>query len=179
MKLFLSVLITFLLGIQMTAIAQDSFPESWVGDYKGELLIYGVDSTKMKVAMELKIEPTKKDSIFNWTIIYDFNGEKEVRAYELIVVDRDKGLYKIDEKNSIIIEAYLHNNSILTSYFKVSDSFIIATYTKESDYLIFEIISAKSKPVSMTGNKVMDEEKIPEVETYPVNGRQKAILERY
>ncbi|MCD6544073.1 MAG: hypothetical protein J7K34_06150 [Flavobacteriaceae bacterium] len=65
---------------------------------------------------------------------------------ELIVVNREKDLYRIDEKNSIVIEAYMRNNSVLTSFFKISDSFIIATYTKENVNLIFEIISAKSDP---------------------------------
>ena len=178
MKLFLTTLFAFLLGFNLTAIAQNSFPESWVGNYKGELFIYGVDSVKMKVYMELNISSTKKDSVYNWTIIYDLKGKKDIRAYELIVVNREKGLYRIDEKNSIVIEAYLRNNRVLTSFFKVSESFIIATYTKENNNLIFEIISAKSDPASITGNTKSGEEEIQEITTFPINGRQKAIMEK-
>ena len=97
---------------------------------------------------------------------------------ELIVVNREKGLYRIDEKNSIVIEAYLRNNRVLTSFFKVSESFIIATYTKENENLIFEIISAKSDPASITGNTKSGEEEIQEITTFPINGRQKAIMEK-
>ncbi len=176
MKFLVFVILFF--SSNFCSFAQNSFPESWAGNYKGELLIYGVDSVKMKVNMELNISSTKKDSIFNWTIIYDHKGKKDVRAYELIVVNRDKGLYRIDENNSIIIEAYLRNNRVLTSFFKVSESFIIATYTNENENLIFEIISAKSDPESISGNTKQGEEEIQEVTTFPVNGRQRAILEK-
>ncbi len=179
MKLYIKLFVLFYIGINFISNAQTIFPESWIGNYKGNLSIYGVDSVKMNLKMELKIDKTAKDSIYNWTIIYDFKGKKDVRAYELIIIDRKKGLYKIDEKNSIVIKAYLHNSKVFTSFFKVSESFIVATYTKVDDILIFEIISSKSDPVSITGNTTKDEEEIPQVDSYAVNGRQKAILKKY
>jgi len=91
------VLISFL------SKAQESFPQNWLGSYKGDLLIYAADSIKMKLEMELNISGTNKDSLFDWTITYDFKGDKDIRAYKLLVVDRTKGHYKIDERNSIVI----------------------------------------------------------------------------
>ncbi len=178
MKFLVKTLLFFILSIA-TINAQDTFPESWIGNYKGDLLIYSVDSIKMNVQMELKIAKTEKDSIFDWTIIYDLKEKKDTRTYSLVIVDREKGLYQIDERNSIIIDAYLHNQNVFTSFFKVEKSFIIATYTKEKDTLIFEIISGKSEPVSSTGKTKFKEEDIPEVNTYPINGRQKAILVKF
>jgi len=158
--------------------AQESFPKSWLGEYKGELMIYGVDSVKMKIDMELKIGKTSNDSIYDWTIIYDFKGKSDVRAYSLIVSDQQKGHYKIDERNSIIIDAYMHNDSVFTSFFKVEESVIIATYSKMGDSIFFEIISSKSAPVSKTGNSSYKEEEIPEVFSFEVNGRQNALLKK-
>ena len=158
--------------------AQPSFPESWVGKYKGDLMIYGVDSVRMKVDMKLEILKTAKDSIYDWTLIYDMNGKKDVRAYSLKVVDHKKGHYQIDERNSIIIDGYLHNNNVFTSFFKVSNSYIIATYTKKEDSLIFEIIAGDGETVTITGNTMHGEEEIPEVISYLVNGRQKAVLNK-
>ena len=177
MKVFLSIV--FLVFMSSVVFAQNSFPESWKGNYKGDLLVYGVDSVRMKISMELQIAETKNDSVYKWTIIYDFKGKKDVRAYELHIVDRSKGLYKIDEKNSIVIDSYLRNNTVLTSFFKVMNSFIIATYTKKDDTIGFEIISSASEPVSTTGKIKKGEEEIPEVNTFPVNGRQKAVLYKY
>jgi len=172
-------IIVFLCLVCTTSYAQNTFPESWLGNYKGDLNIYGVDSVKVKAKMNLDIQKTAKDSIFDWTITYEMKGKKDVRAYSLIVVDRAKGHFQIDEKNSIIIDGYLHNTNVFTSFFKVMTSYIVATYTKNEDgTLTFEIIAGKAEPVSTTGNTKLKAENIPEVNTYPVNGRQKAVLKR-
>ena len=162
--------------ISFLSTAQESFPQNWLGHYKGDLLIYDADSLRMKLIMELNISKTNVDSIFDWTITYDFKSKKDIRAYSLIEVDRAKGHYKIDERNSIAIDSYLHNGNILTNFFKVNESYIIATYTKIENTLVFEIIAGKSIPISTTGNQMVNEEEIPQVDTFPVNGRQKAIL---
>lgn len=172
LKLFLFFFFSFL------TYGQQSFPASWVGEYKGKLLIYGVDSVRMSADMELKIAKTQNDSVFDWTIIYDFKDKRDVRAYSLILVDRQKGHYKIDEKNTILIDSYLYNNSIFTSYFKVTNNYIISSYTKKGNNIVFEIISSKTEPVSSTGNNKYKDEDIPEVQSFIVNGRQKAILEK-
>jgi hypothetical protein len=158
--------------------AQPIFPESWVGKYQGDLMIYGVDSVRMKVDMKLEISKTAKDSIYDWTLTYDMNGKKDVRAYSLKVVDHQKGYYQIDERNSIILDGYLHNNNVFTSFFKVSNSYIIATYTKKEDLLFFEIIAGDGEAVTISGNTNQGEEEIPEVSSYLVNGRQKAVLQK-
>jgi len=178
MKLSTKLFFILCIGLSFVSYSQQSFPESWIGNYKGGLSIYGVDSVRMKIKMNLDIVKTANDSIYDWTITYDFKGKKDVRAYSLIIVDRQKGQYKIDEKNSIVIDAYLYNDKIFTSFFKVMESYVIATYTKEENDIVFEIISGKSEPVSTTGNTKQGEEDIPEVVAYLVNGRQKAVLKK-
>ncbi|MCB0458887.1 MAG: hypothetical protein KDC74_02575 [Flavobacteriaceae bacterium] len=174
MRLYATILLFFLL-VPKLLIAQSSFPDSWAGTYKGELQIYGVDSTRMKIAMQLDITAIQKDSVYDWKLTYDFNGTKDVRAYELHVVDTNKGHYQIDEKNSIILDAFLHTNT-LTSFFSLIDSYIIASYTKEQDTIVFEIISGKYESIAATGSTEHEGENIPEVKSYLVNGRQRAVL---
>lgn len=153
---------------------KESFPKDWVGNYQGDLQIYSVDSIGMSLKMKLAI--TKKtDSLYSWKVTYDFKGKEDIRAYELQVIDTKKGHYIIDEKNSIKIDAF-YRNKIFTSFFKVMNSFIVATYTKEKDTIIFEIISASDKKTTITGNTTFNKEEIPEVTTFFVNGRQKAVL---
>ncbi len=154
------------------------FPASWEGNYEGKLLIYGVDKVRMQLPMELKIVE-KTDSVYSWSLIYKMKGKPtDVRAYEVKIVDKNKGHYQIDEKNSIVIDAFLHNN-IFTSFFKVMDNFIVATYTQlDIETIQFEIISATDKKKTLTGNTTIDGEKIPEVVTNFINGRQKAILKK-
>ena len=151
-----------------------NFPNDWVGNYKGRLQIYSVDSIAMNIEMKLDIAK-KTDSLYNWTITYNMKGKEDIRAYELNIVDTKKGHYIIDEKNSIKIDAF-YRNKIFTSFFKVMNSYIVATYTKENDNIVFEIISATDKKTTTTGNTTFKGEEIPEVITYFVNGRQKAVL---
>lgn len=177
MKVMLKVFVFVFISCGVVK-AQGSFPESWVGKYQGDLMIYGVDSVRMKVDMKLEILKTAKDSIYDWTLIYDLDGKKDVRAYSLKVVDHQKGHYLIDERNSVIIEGYLHNNNVFTSFFNVSNTYTIATYTKKRDSLFFEIIAGDREAVTITGKTKKGEEEIPEVISYLVNGRQKAVLNK-
>jgi len=159
---------------QVVSIQKEDFPKSWEGNYKGNLEIYSVDSIAMNIQMNLDIVH-KTDSIYDWTIIYQIKGKEDIRAYELQIVDTKKGHYIIDEKNSIKIDAF-YRNRIFTSFFEVMNSYIVATYTKQNNQIVFEIISASGKTTTTTGNTKHDGEDIPEVKTYFVNGRQKAIL---
>ena len=171
-----TLLFVIFLGISISVSSQSSFPESWKGNYDGNLEIYAVDSIAMNLRMKLDIIQTEKDSIFKWVITYDFKGKEDIRSYELKVIDKQKGLYQIDEKNSIVIDAY-YKNGIFTSFFSVNKVFIIATYTMNKEKaIIFEIISAKTKEISTTGGTKNEEEEIPTVNSYLVNGRHRAVL---
>ena len=158
-----------------TSIA--NFPKDWVGNYKGELQIYTVDSIAKRIDMSLKIQQ-KTDSLYDWEITYNMNDRKiDVRKYELNIIDKKTGHYLIDEKNTIKIDAF-YKNKTLTSFFKVKRSFIIATYSKENENIIFEIIAASSNKPFITGNSTFEGEDIPEVKTFYINGRQKAVLKK-
>lgn len=171
----ISLIFTFLIGFQV--YPQQNFPESWEGNYKGELQIFGVDSVKMKLTMQLDIQK-KTDSIFQWKMTYNFKGKEDIRDYELRAFDKEKGHFIIDELNTIIIDGY-YKSGIFTSLFEVIDSFIVSTYTKENDTIIFEIISAVGKNARVSGNQSFNGEDIPEVKAFIVNGRQKAVLKKY
>jgi len=173
-KIKLGVLFILLNG---NLFSQTDFPKSWEGNYKGELQIFGVDSVKMKLPMKLDILQ-KSDSVYQFKISYDFKGKVDMRDYELKIVDAKSGKYVIDEKNTIEIDAY-YKMGMLTSFFEVTDSYIISTYTKMKETIIFEIISADGKNPTSSGNSKFEAEDIPEVKSYLVNGRQKAVLTRY
>jgi len=174
--------ITAILGLAFMLLggnlfSQTAFPKSWEGNYKGELQIFGVDSVRMRLPMKLAILQ-KSDSVYQFKISYDFKGKEDIRDYELKIVDAKSGKYVIDEKNTIEIDAY-YKMGILTSFFEVSDSYIISTYTKINEDLIFEIISADGKNTTSSGKTKFESEDIPEVKSYLVNGRQKAVLRKY
>ena len=70
------VVVLFLLSSNL--FSQEEFPKTWEGHYKGALQIFGVDSLKMKLEMQLDIFQ-KSDSIYQWKITYNFKGKEDVR----------------------------------------------------------------------------------------------------
>lgn len=128
----------------------------------------------MKLKMKLEIFKLS-DSTSQWKMTYVFNGKEDVRDYLLIEKDVEKGHFIIDERNSILIDGY-YKSGIFTSFFKVSNAFIITTYTKINDNILFEIISGSDKDARKSGGQKNENQQIPEVLSYLVNGRQKALL---
>jgi len=127
----------------------------------------------------MELEMAKMDSSDNyiWAIIY---GEDKVagrRAYELEIVDPEKGLYVVDEKNTIKLESYLIANKLICR-FEVEGTYLISTYELAGDKMIFEIIAGSATAVSATGGEVFEGEEIPVVNTFPVNVVQRGILKR-
>lgn len=174
MNFFTKILFLIISFLTTCVSSQSNFPTSWQGTYKGDLNIYTTDSVAMKVQMHLEIAPTEKDSVFIWKMTYIFNGNEDVRDYQLKLVDASKGHYIVDERNSILIDTY-YRNGVLTSFFEVEKSFIISEYTKIGEEIHFDIISGINQPI-LSGNSEQKGGMIPEVLSFPVNGRQKAVL---
>lgn len=147
------------------------FPTSWTGYYEGDLVIYGIDSIKQVVKMGLNIEPIT-DSTYTWVISYMLD-KVDKRNYELQILDKAKGIYQIDEKNGILLEANYFNEHLI-SRFGVSNALLDISYSKIDDAIYFTVISGKRE-----GNKKeIEEEGIPDVFGYQVNGFQKAFLQK-
>jgi len=152
--------------------AQSEFPAGWLGEWKGKLIIYSENKVKSEVAMELHIMNTDTDGHWKWTIVYGTCEMRQERPYELILVDNEKGKYKMDEKNSIIIDITYANNTFYSTL-NVEKNLLTAIYRLEDKKIYFELISSDMKSPLVTGQEGDD---ISIVESYPVNVTQKAVL---
>jgi hypothetical protein len=161
----------------LQAIEADSFPQSWLGNWVGDLNIYKENKLVQTLPMELEMLAIDTSDNYIWAIIYGEDKTAGRRSYELEILDAEKGIYRIDEKNTIKLECYLFGNK-LYSQFSVNESQLLCTYEKAGDKMIFEIISGSTEPISTTGDKTIEEEEIPEVKTFPITIRQKAVLIR-
>ena len=178
------IILCFIFGLSFKGKCQNSllddintFPESWLGNWVGDLHIYKENKLVQTIPMELEMAAIDTSDHFVWAIIY---GEDKIagrRSYELEVLDAEKGIYRVDEKNSIKLESYLFGNKLF-SQFSVMESQLLCTYEKVGDKMIFEIISGSINPISITGKEMINEEEIPEVKTYPITVMQKATLVR-
>lgn len=155
------------------------FPASWSGQWEGELNIYAAKGLVQHIPMTLDIQPvdTSLEGRYTWGIIYG-SKDHDWRPYELVPVDTGKGVWKIDEKNTILMESYLIGPKFLC-WFVVEGSRILCTYEKTGpDELIFEVLAGKEIAVSSTGKNTFNGEEIPEVITFPLSGFQRAVLKR-
>ena len=175
MKVLLPLLFFFSASV---SFAQTAFPASWVGDWLGNLEIFTATGKVQEISMELHIHPLDTlPGAFSFQIVY---GEDKVtgnRPYELVTVDAAKGLYLMDEKNSIKMEAYYLNGKLI-QWFEVDGTLLYTTTELIGEELHWEIVSGSSTPVSTTGSQQVDGEDIPPVKTYPVGAMQRARLKR-
>lgn len=164
---------------QLTTATTDSlsFPESWMGVWEGQLSIYSVKGLAQQLPMELHILATDSTDRFIWRLVYGEDKEAGARNYELVVKDRAKGLYVVDELNSIQLECYLINGKLF-SWYLVEDILIMITNEVRGEEMVFEVIAGSHTPVSITGEGEIEGEEISPVSTYPVRSSQKAILTR-
>ena len=159
-------------------VTVDSFPDNYVGTWTGELEIFAPGKGRVQaLPMELDVQPLT-DSSYTYTIIYGEDREAGTRAYELVVRDAAKGLYYIDERNTIGMEAYLVGDVFVQRFEVMNNLLETATRLRADGTLLWEIRSGKLDPVSTSGGKDFRGEDIPPVNAYPVANYQRAVLRR-
>lgn len=180
MRTILMAVVFFAAGaLHLGAQAPDSlpFPASWTGSWHGTLDIFNGRGKIQSVPMWLEIQKIDSSTTGRYTfgLVYG-SKEQDWRPYELVPVAPEKGLWRVDEKNSIVMESYLYGPKLLC-WFTVSGNRILCTYEKRSaNEMWFEVYSGEEKPVSSTGNTKQGDEDIPEVNTYPFGVFQRAVL---
>ena len=107
----------------------ETFPNSWAGKWKGDLNIYNATGLAQSVPMELHILPVDSTDYFTWTIIYGPDRQAGLRPYLLKPVDQEKGVYSIDEQNTIVMENFLLGNK-LYGRFEVMGNLLLSTVEK-------------------------------------------------
>jgi hypothetical protein len=151
------------------------FPASWAGHWAGRLEIFAPDGKVQDLPMELHILDV--DSAYTWTIVYGQGETADRREYLLRPAKPKFGLYKIDELNSIVLDAtYIAGK--LYSRFEVGNALLLSTTELVGDELHYEIISGENKPRSITGGVEHEGEMMPEVKSLPVVMRHIAILRK-
>ena len=185
--LFISSLYSCHKNVQSIALAPSSeeialkksktFPQDWLGYWEGELNIYNHTGKTMTIPMALDNAATDNDSIWTWAIIYGEDTIAGRRDYELNVVDASKGHYVVDEKNSILIDAYLLDNNLMST-FNVAGSIIRSSYELDGEEMLFSIQMYNDKVIRTTGDTIYNGEEIPIVKSYQNAVLQKARLKK-
>ena len=162
----------------LSAQPDPTFPANWIGNWTGELEIYNAQGLRQKIFMGLNIQPTDAEGQYTYEIIYGSGDAQQVRPYELQVVDAQKGHYRIDEGNSILLDSYWLGPA-LVEIFSVEESLLITTTEQiEENVLLWQIVVGQLDVTTTTGGTEADGEKIPPVTSYLAPGLQRARLVR-
>ncbi len=130
------------------------FPEDWVGDYAGTMLMHYPTVSKMDTAeVHFELKEVIPDSV--WTYIMSYQSKKYgeiVKDYFIVKPEKHKPyLYHLDEKDGIVIEQILMDNTFYSS-FSVLGSYISSRMRRVEGGIEFEITSAKEEPTYKSDN---------------------------
>ena len=170
----MKIIVAAIFLLSSYAVKAQTFPQDWLGHWKGELNWYqGANKEPKKVPMQLNIQPTDSSRQFLWQLTYGADAADN-RPYTLTAVDTAKGHWRIDENNGIVLDQYWVAGK-LSGAFTVQSSTIVNNYWLENDQLHVEFYNISAKPVAVTGSGTNES---PSVSSYQVKSYQKAILSR-
>jgi len=150
-----------------------AFPKSFIGNWQGELQWMVAGKPTQTFTIQLKIQPTDAANQYTWQIIYGDN-DKDNRPYLLKPVDTAKGHWIVDELDGIILDSYVHGNSIHGA-FTVQGNTIVDNYRVENDTMLVEFFSFKLVDKKTSG-KGTDE--TPFVDSYRMGSYQMGKLNK-
>lgn len=160
--------------LSLNSMAQEgAFPKPFIGNWKGQLQWLVAGKPAQTFTMQLKIQPTDSANQFTWQIIYG-DDNKDNRPYFLKPIDTSKGHWVVDERDGIVLDSYVHGNSIHGA-FTVQGNTIVDNYRVENDTMFVEFFSIKLNDKNTTGKGT---EETPYVDSYRMGGYQIGILTR-
>ncbi|MBL7768480.1 MAG: hypothetical protein JNK20_05885 [Flavipsychrobacter sp.] len=159
---------------QKNASPSTSFPNSWIGKWKGNLAWFQGLQQRQGIQMELHILPGDSSDQYTWRIIYGTGGQDN-RPYILKPFNKERGHWLIDEQNSIVLDQFLIGSRFCGT-FTVEGNTIMNCYELQGDSLLVEFYNYQEKPIVITGG---GDSSVPKVKTYGMRSHQRAILKRF
>ena len=173
MKIIFS-LVFFIFSIQfLEGQNKNPFPKSFIGNWKGRLQWMVAGKPTQTLTMHLRIQPADAANQFTWQIIYG-DDNKDNRPYILKPLDTAKGHWIIDENNGIVLDSYVHGNTVHGA-FTVQGNTIVDNYTIENGKMKVEFFSIKLGDKKQSGKGT---EESPFVDSYRISSYQTGVLTR-
>jgi hypothetical protein len=177
MKRLFMLLLVCIPVLQLSA-QTNSFPQSFAGRWKGKLQWMVAGKPVREFSMQLIIQPADTAGQFTWQIIYTDTaasaGAADNRPYLLKPVDTAHGHWLIDERDGILLDSYVHGNSIHGA-FTVQGNTIVDNYRVEGNTITVEFFSIKLAD-KRTSGKGTDE--TPFVDSYTISSYQTGTLQK-
>jgi hypothetical protein len=154
-----------------------SFPATFEGVWKGPCVNRMRGGRELRFPMELHVAPVespgKGKGEWTWTIVYGEGERRQVRPYVLRPVDAKAGHWVVDERNGILIDAFVSGNA-LHSRFSVMGNVIDVTYRLRDGGFDVLLTTYGDTAARTSGG----EGRIPEVEAFALKSVQSGRLTR-
>ena len=144
------------------------FPDSWNGNYSGQLFVTKNGSPMDTNFMQLRIFRIDMERT---AFFIKYDSDSSWREYE-IKEGKYNGHWVMDEQNSIFLDHYFQNNE-LSSTFSVNESLLRANYRKEGQEIISTITTYPLQFTKETGDSVPYK-----IMTYKEKLVQRAVLKK-
>lgn len=170
MRIF--VFIIFFLPLSL--LSQDSFPDSWLGIWQGELKFYP-EREQDTIKVQLEISKTEIAGTYIWRTSYEAPKLNLVKDYLLRERDASTGSFEIDEQDGIILPSRYFDDE-LWSLLEVDGTILIGLYSLRNGVLTVTFPSGKTDQAELSG--IQDDENPVVVKSYPIAASQKIVLTR-
>ena len=121
-----------------------------------------------------EIQPN--DSYYDFILVYNEGSDQaDIRPYKLKSVNDTIGHYVIDENNSILLDTYIIDNCLM-DMFSLDSSGIFSRICNHTKYIDLEMLELGMNPIRTSGGEVIENDTIPEVNSYSLRSITKAKL---
>jgi hypothetical protein len=125
--------------------------------------------------MSLDVKPTSDPKTYTWTMQY---GPQPPRLYNILINDEAKGMYTVDEQNSILIPARKVGNELVSNYEVMGSQMTIIHDSVSEDEMLFKVNMWRPIQNSVSGDTVQKGDTIPKVTSFMPVAYQIARLKR-
>lgn len=140
----IGILSLCLLAFLPSLMAQTTFIEGCLGNWKGTMYLYSRGVLKDSVSVTLTVAKTADANAWTWKTEYLSPKMPMVKDYVLRLKDAAKGHYVTDEGGGVVLMDYLFNNK-LYCVFETAGVMLTSTYELRGKELIFEVTSGKKQ----------------------------------
>ena len=145
------LILLFCILFSITVNAQNSFPDKWVGEYAGNMIIANRNAPNDTIPVDFALKKLIKDSV--WTYRMEYHSIKFgeiVKDYRIVAVERgNKVDFLLDELNGIVMEQTIMNDCMYGMYEVMGSIYTVTLRLHDSD-LIMELYGSPTENPKIT-----------------------------
>jgi hypothetical protein len=129
-----------------------SFPNDWIGEYEGQMILGNANRPNDTVSVFLVIEEVEADSIWTYKMTYRSPKWNEIiKDYRIVKSYKEESPeYMLDEQNGIGMELAYMNNTFYGMY-EVMEAYFYSSMRFVEDELMIELICSSTKNPTVSG----------------------------